>query len=203
MIFFTFLILVSISNYELYDKFRNAHIKEIQKQWQLLVFSSYFSSVIVVAFALYFKRIYEENYHRSFNSKYITVVTACTCILFLTVAISATDSVDVLTYSTYGTYIEIGAKKIASNENYYYIGRTKNFIFFYNSKNNQTDVFQNKDITKLSINNNSFEENNNNELVELKKDIDSLKQLYKSNDVVKKHKIDSLLTQYKTQHNIK
>jgi hypothetical protein len=61
------------------------------------------------------------------------------------------DSVKNL-HSTSGTYIIVNNKDtIKSNKTYYYIGRTNNYVFFYNAKNRFVDIFPEKDINKVSL----------------------------------------------------
>lgn len=50
-----------------------------------------------------------------------------------------------------GTTIIINGVKIISNDKYYFIGRTKSTIFFYNSVNNYTDIMPTTNLTKVSI----------------------------------------------------
>jgi len=50
-----------------------------------------------------------------------------------------------------GIAIVIGNKVISSTKSYFQIGRTSNYTFFYNVKDGQTDIFPNKDISRISI----------------------------------------------------
>lgn len=50
-----------------------------------------------------------------------------------------------------GTYILVGRDTIMSTKNYYYVGRTNNYVFFYNEKTKATDVYPEKDVDKISI----------------------------------------------------
>lgn len=50
-----------------------------------------------------------------------------------------------------GSYIIINRDTIKSNMNHYYIGRTKGYVFFYNNNTKTTDVYPDKDISKLQI----------------------------------------------------
>jgi len=49
------------------------------------------------------------------------------------------------------TFIILKKDTIKSTIKYYYIGRTKNYIFFHNDTSGFTDVFPDKDVSKLSI----------------------------------------------------
>lgn len=49
------------------------------------------------------------------------------------------------------TFIILKDDTIKSTTKYYYIGRTKNYIFFHNDTSGFTDVFPDKDVRKVSI----------------------------------------------------
>jgi len=53
--------------------------------------------------------------------------------------------------STYGTSFTLGTKIYKSTPTYYYIGKTKNYVFYFNSVNESTTAYQMKDITSLNI----------------------------------------------------
>jgi len=49
------------------------------------------------------------------------------------------------------SYIEIGNRKVQSTKAYYYIGKTKSSVFFYDTLNGRTDIYPNSIITKMSL----------------------------------------------------
>lgn len=49
------------------------------------------------------------------------------------------------------SYIEIGDKVIKSSKEYYYIGKTKSAVFFYDAINKRTDIYPSSIITKMSV----------------------------------------------------
>lgn len=50
-----------------------------------------------------------------------------------------------------GSYIIVSRDTIKSNMNHFYIGRTKGYVFFYNYNTKTTDIYHDKDISKLQI----------------------------------------------------
>jgi hypothetical protein len=45
----------------------------------------------------------------------------------------------------------LGEQRIASSKNYYYIGHTRNYVFFYNDTLKITDVYPASDVSKMSL----------------------------------------------------
>jgi hypothetical protein len=139
-----------------YNKFDSEKIASVNQEWIFFLKTSFMVILLLIFSVIYFPLIYATNYTKSISSKLMSVFVAGIVVLTFTILFSLEDSVDTKLFSTFGTYIEIGNKKIMSDYNYYYIGRTRNFIFFYDVKEDYTDVYQNKDITLLALNNKGF-----------------------------------------------
>ncbi len=134
----------------------------------IFIFYEYFINKISLPFLLYFifsffapyiwdlpfkiKRHLEQNSGIKINAFSFVLLSAV--ILCITGGVfNALIKVDSVKYKhiNSGTYILMGKDTIKSNDNYYYFGRTKNYVFFYNEKTQYTDIYQEKDINKLSI----------------------------------------------------
>jgi hypothetical protein len=116
-----------------YNIFDNAAFKPIIEEWHMFSWAAYIIGVLFVTLP-YLKHIYETNYFIELSGKYITIGLSSLGILFYTILYSADNANNTSLLSTYGSYIEVGSKKIVSSAHHYYIGRTKNFIFFYDAK---------------------------------------------------------------------
>jgi hypothetical protein len=150
-----------------YNKFNTEKIVSVNQEWQFFLETYFTMGLLLIFSVIYFPLIYQTNYSKSINSRYIKIVIAGITILSWTINFSVKEATETKLLSTFGTYIEIGGKKIMSDQNYYYIGRTKSFVFFYDTKEDYTDVYQSKDITLLALNNKGFIKTTN----ELIKDI--------------------------------
>lgn len=51
----------------------------------------------------------------------------------------------------YLNYIVVDNKKISSTENYFYIGKSKNYVFFHNKQIGNTDIFPINTVSKLTF----------------------------------------------------
>ncbi|WP_183556456.1 hypothetical protein [Mucilaginibacter sp. SP1R1] len=156
LIIIIFAIIITIALVVLLVSIRKPKYSLIYQELKLVSIGVYFITLLAVSLRVYFSLIYEINYFKPLNLNYTTVLNVVYIMLFYTTFFSLKKSISTKLFSTYGTYIEIGAKRIISNKNYYYIGRTKNFIFFYDAKEDFTDVYQSKDVSLLSVNNNGF-----------------------------------------------
>ena len=77
-------------------------------------------------------------------------------LLVLTISSAYQDFESVKTSKKYfGTTIKLSERDVISDSNYYYIGKTKNFVFFHNQKNMINDIFPVKEIKMLTVKNNS------------------------------------------------
>jgi hypothetical protein len=136
----------------------NDKMKVIHKELMFFGISMYVINLILLTFVFYVDLIFKTIYFRSFNAKFNIVLKAVYFALFYTVLNSVNSVAHIKILSTYGTYIKIGNNKIISTQDYYYIGRTKNYVFFYDVLKESTDVYQNKDITVLSLSTKGFSE---------------------------------------------
>jgi hypothetical protein len=130
--------------------------EDVGTDFRTIVIGTYIYSLLSSAFVLYFEPIYRRLYFKSVTFDYINIVFIGTFIIIHTIGFSLKDAVNARLLSTYGTYMTIGSKRIVSDENNYYIGRTRDFIFFYNAERNFTEIYQSKDVTLLSLNNKGF-----------------------------------------------
>jgi len=139
-----------------YNKFTSERIFSVSQEWHFFLATYLATGLLLIFSVIYFPLIYQTNYSKPINSRYIKIVIAGITILSWTINFSLKEVTETKFLATFGTYIEIGGKKIISDQNYYYIGRTKSFVFFYDTKEDYTDVYQSKDITLLALNNKGF-----------------------------------------------
>jgi hypothetical protein len=177
-----FVVVFSLLLVLFYNRYNNTNYGILIKEWHLVLCTLYIIGVLGIASLLYFKYVYETNYSMPFKFKYTNIIMASIVVLYWTIFFSALDAINMSFHSSYGTYIEAGNKRVVSTLNYYYIGRTKNFVFFYDVKNDFTDIYQNKDISLLSINNKDF--------LETKKHI--VREQQKKDSIIHKKIIDSI-----------
>ena len=138
------LILLYVGEYFLYKIFNILNF--------LFALLNGFFGMSFILYLDYFPPIFKKIFNKEI-SKRLYVLIAC-CIIFLWIAIcnGLYRSNKVKNHSTLGTYAIIGKDTIKSTKKYFYIGKTKGYLFFYNDSTKHTDVINSKDMKILSIN---------------------------------------------------
>lgn len=116
----------------------------------ILLFTSIVSFFVGYGFSFRntLKKLLLEKYtFKNYLLIFLLVISICTSFIF---SLLRVEKVKYL-HSNNGSYIIAGKDTIKSTNTYYYIGRTNNYVFFYNEKTEFTDVFSEKDISKVSI----------------------------------------------------
>lgn len=182
--YFVIIIIITIIFWRYVNLINDDKVKDIHKELYLFGISMYIINLILFTFICYADLIFQTIYFKPLNSKFNVAWKAVYFALIYTVMYSINSVVKIKTLSTYGTYIKIENRKIISTQDHYYIGRTKNYIFFYNVLNDCTEVYQNKDILVLSLNTKGFGETVRQKLSLEKKTLLNLK---------KRQQVDSLI----------
>jgi hypothetical protein len=128
--------------------------------WYLQIFKTPMALFLVLSFfsswlpkiAKFLNAKFSEKYDIKIDIYAHTLLESIVVVIYGATMYGLLEANNVLNYnSTKNTYIIVKSDTIKSNSNYYYIGKTNNYLFFYNSKKQSTDVYPEKDINKISL----------------------------------------------------
>jgi len=102
------------------------------------------------------RRQYFIKYGKEAKILYSEIIIAFILLLIFTIGTCYSEYNLIKTQKRYlGTQILLSDKTIISDSSYYYIGKTKNYVFFFNEKAGNCDIFPMSEIKVLSIKKNS------------------------------------------------
>lgn len=145
MIFFTFVLNQTTvwSEFILIDKFDSVNFFE--------ALIGLFFAIIFLFYATRFKKVYRGIFNHEIDKKLYGLIYTIIFILWFSICGSLEAVWQVQNKPPLGTYLIIDKDTIKSTKKFYYIGRTKNNVFFYNADTKNTFVYDNKNIKLLSI----------------------------------------------------
>jgi len=99
-----------------------------------------------------FEKFLKSNFGYQIAPKMMLVLFLSILLLFGSTILSSFKISSIVPKNDIGnTYIIIKGDTIKSTTKVYYIGRSRNYIFFYNVSTKSTEVYPNKDISKVSL----------------------------------------------------
>lgn len=151
LILFFFILLVSLLTSIGYVRYYlNLSTYEFD-EWVKVAVTEYLMSLFVIIFLAHIPIFLLEKGYITFNFSHIFTYV----FILLLIAFTVVDGRNLSFYkkvnSSYGTSFKIGNNIYKSTPTYYYIGKTKNYVFYFNAINESTTAYQMKDITSLNI----------------------------------------------------
>lgn len=99
-----------------------------------------------------FKRKYYMIYEKFPDSTYFNLIYISILLFLIIFLMTKSEIRDVKrNYKYYGTEVTLQDKILTSDSTKYYIGKTKGYIFHYDSNNDVTEVYPNSIVKKIFI----------------------------------------------------